>query len=80
MLIQTEDTLYDVDLAQSAYRVVEREPATGDRILGTWVHYDRISPVCQGEPLKIFVTLEEVGRQLLYRVVTTARVKSVLAA
>jgi hypothetical protein len=78
MLIQTEDRLYDIDLAQSAYRVVEHE--AGNRVLGTWVPFDKISPVRAGEPLQIFTSLEEAGRQLLYTVVTTAPVTSVLAA
>lgn len=78
MLVQTEDALYDVDLAHSAYRLVEHQH--GDRVLGTWMPFDRISPVRPGEPLRIFVSLEEAGRRLLYRVITTSRVQSVLAA
>ena len=79
MLIQTEDALYDVDLAHSAYRLVEHG-SRGDRLLGPWKRYDRISPVEAGEPLRIFVSLEQTGRRLLYRVVTTAPVTAVLAA
>lgn len=80
MLVQTEDVLYDVDLARSAYRVVDEDPATGDRLLGAWRPYDRISPVRSGEPLRIFVALEEAGRRLLYRIIVTTPVKAVLAA
>lgn len=80
MLVQTEDTLYDVDLAQHAYRVVAHAAHTGDRVLGPWRSYDRISPVRAGEPMRFFVSLEETGRRLLYRVVITTPVTRVLAA
>jgi hypothetical protein len=80
VLVQTEDVLYDVDLARSAYRVVDEDPDTGDRLLGVWRRYDRISPVRSGQPLRIFVAVEETGRRLLYRIVVTTPVTAVLAA
>jgi hypothetical protein len=80
VLVQTEDVLYDIDLARSAYRVVDEEPTTGNRLLGDWQPYDRISPVASGQPLRIFVALEEAGRRLLYRIVVTTPVRAVLAA
>lgn len=80
MLIQTEDTLYDVNLAKSGYRVVQHDPRSGDRLLGPWKSFDRMSPVRAGEPVRFFETIEETGKRLLYRVVTTSPVKEVLAA
>lgn len=80
MLVETTNTLYEVSLAQQAYRVVEFDGATGSRILGQWLPYDRISPIRSGEPLRIFTTLEDAGRSLHFRVITTDPVTKVLAA
>jgi hypothetical protein len=80
MLVETVTNLYEVSYAQRAYRLVEHDPQTNSRMLGAWVPYDRISPVQAGEPLRIFVAIEEAGRSLHYRVVTTDPVTKVLAA
>jgi hypothetical protein len=80
VLVQTEDVLYDVDLSRSSYRVVAQDPTTGDRLLGAWRQYDRISPVRSGQPLRIFVAIEETGRRLLYRIIVTTPATAVLAA
>lgn len=80
MLVETEDNLYEVALGRHAYRVVDHDPGTGSRVLGSWRRYDRISPVRAGQPLRIFLALDETGRSLHYRVLTTAPVTKVLAA
>jgi hypothetical protein len=80
VLVETVNTLYEVSFAHRSYRVVKHDTTTGDRQPGAWQHYDRMSPVRPGEPLRFFTALEERPPSLHYRVLTTAPVTKVLAA
>jgi hypothetical protein len=73
-VLTTHDGVYEVRTQDRVYRRLGPDDAS------SWTSYDRMSPVAPGEPVRFFVALEERGRSLHYRVVTTSPVVAVRPA